>query len=65
MKTIARRLLWAWRIWWGLCPICNSDAPEMDTCECCRGWRGYPLTDAQRCSWVEYLHNLEEREDQP
>jgi hypothetical protein len=24
-----------WRLSWGLCPACNSDAPEIDKCEIC------------------------------
>lgn len=30
-----------YRIFWGFCPVCNSDAPELDTCAFCRGERGY------------------------
>lgn len=59
-----KRLLYAWRLWWGLCPVCNSDAPAIDTCECCHGWQGYPLTDEQKYRYVEYLHGLEEEGEQ-
>ena len=42
------RLRARWRIWWNLCPVCNSDAPEMDTCWCCRGSREYPLSETTK-----------------
>lgn len=46
MKEITwfERLLARWRIWWNLCPACNSDAPEIYTCWCCGGNRIFPLT---------------------
>lgn len=28
-----------WRLWWNLCPKCNSDAPFLDTCRVCNGFR--------------------------
>jgi hypothetical protein len=30
-----------WRIWWGWCPVCNSDAPNIDKCQWCAGQRGW------------------------
>lgn len=47
MKTY---ILWVglWRSWWGWCPECNSDAPDIDTCMVCAGDGGkyeYPTTD--------------------
>ena len=41
--TILERLLGKWRLWRGLCPNCNSDAPECDTCKVCYGFRGCPI----------------------
>ena len=42
------------RLWWGFCPKCNSDAPELYSCEICDGycsssspfyeWPIHPLT---------------------
>ena len=58
MTAMLNRLIWAWRLWWGLCPICNSDAPALDTCKCCRGEQIYPLTDDQKRLYVEYLDRL-------
>lgn len=41
--TFLDRICARWRIWWNLCPGCNSDAPAMDTCWVCLGSREYPL----------------------
>jgi hypothetical protein len=50
-----------WRIWWGLCPICNSDAgnptdpcakPTIDNCKWCHGSRGWK-NKKQRKAWGE------------
>lgn len=30
-----------WRAYWGSCPACNSDAPELDTCKFCLSYYGY------------------------
>lgn len=30
-----------WRIHWGCCPECSSDAPELDSCQYCKGHRGW------------------------
>ena len=45
-----------WRIRWGNCPVCNSDAPDLDTCTYChgfRGWRDKKLRAQMRFTWVE------------
>lgn len=34
--SIFRRMVRAWRKWWGFCPNCNSDAPAVYDCEECR-----------------------------
>lgn len=26
------------RLWWGFCPACNSDSPELYTCKICDGY---------------------------
>lgn len=39
-----KRLRARWRIYWNLCPVCNSDAPEMYGCWCCHGSREFPLS---------------------
>lgn len=30
-----RRAIGNYRMWWGWCPSCNSDAPAIDTCPVC------------------------------
>lgn len=30
------RLRGAYRLWWGFCPKCNSDAPHKYDCDVCR-----------------------------
>lgn len=42
------RLRARWRLFWNLCPACNSDAPELDTCWLCAGSREYPLSEATK-----------------
>lgn len=37
-----------WRIRFGFCPICNSDAPRLDTCRFCYGFCGYRGKTARR-----------------
>lgn len=37
--SFLRRLRGRWRLWWGLCPACNSDAPEIDSCQVCFAYR--------------------------
>jgi hypothetical protein len=32
-----------WRLYWNLCPNCNSDAPRCDRCGTCHGSREFPL----------------------
>lgn len=29
------RIIARYRLWWGFCPRCNSDAPAVDTCDVC------------------------------
>lgn len=31
----------AYRLAWGFCPRCNSDAPEIDRCAICDGYRSH------------------------
>lgn len=58
--TFFTRLQWAWRLWWNLCPICNSDAPEIDQCWCCQGNREFPLPEWRK---EQYLDRIYERMD--
>ena len=56
MKTIVFLYGW-WRIIWGFCPMCNSDAPELDTCEFCgsfRGWRDKQARSELKYKWSKH-----------
>jgi hypothetical protein len=44
MTSFFDRLVMRWRLWWNLCPTCNSDAPECHTCSTCEGSREFPLS---------------------
>lgn len=39
------RLRAKWRLFWDLCPACNSDAPGVDQCECCNGFRSSEMAE--------------------
>jgi len=46
-----------WRIRHGCCPVCNSDAPALDTCEFCesfRGWRDKKARRDLKWKWMKY-----------
>ena len=45
-----------WRIYWGVCPECNSDAPALDTCKFCGGFLGWRDKTARlelRYDWIK------------
>ena len=69
MRRLVNRLVGAWRFWWGFCPACNSDAPEVDTCQVCRaGFRyrfdGAGKHDAER--WQRFVDsNYETKKGDP
>jgi hypothetical protein len=51
----------------GFCPECNSDAPELDTCPVCNGYRwsrhgGPPSRELRKAWWQAYkeLHATKE-----
>jgi hypothetical protein len=50
-RSLTERLLARWRIWWNLCPVCNSDAPECDRCWLCGGSREFPLSTETRARY--------------
>lgn len=47
----------AQRLWWGFCPQCNSDAPELYDCPVCEYYSGhskdqpYPPTKETKAKW--------------
>lgn len=49
-----------WRIHWGFCPVCNSDAPELDSCRFCdgfRGWRNKPARMQLIAEWQMFTNH--------
>lgn len=49
-----------WRIYWGFCPVCNSDAPLLDNCKFCgsfRGWRDKTARRDMAYSWDKETNN--------
>jgi len=52
-----------WRIYWGCCPECNSDAPALDNCQFCeahRGWRDKKARAELRWKWADKSGRLYE-----
>lgn len=47
-------LLPRWRLWHGLCPECNSDAPAIDTCKVCESFSGIPSRATKAKWWGRY-----------
>ena len=57
------RFIGRWRLWWGFCPRCNSDAPAVDWCYVCRSYiaddyviqegrrQQYPPSRATKALW--------------
>lgn len=61
------RLLGRWRMLWGLCPACNSDAPEIDGCRVCLGFRwsvngGPPPKEIKAWWWEKFERRLAAQE---
>lgn len=59
-----RRLKWWWRVLWGFCPRCNSDAPMIDHCDVCGRYRypsPHPPPWSLRMKWL-YLCELDHEE---
>lgn len=54
MKEFIKLLRTKLRLHFGLCPECNSDAPEIDDCHVCEGYRApYPPTEETKKRWME------------
>ena len=51
-----KRLRGRWRLWWGLCPLCNSDAPALYHCPVCQYYQGpRPIpADLKILWWAKY-----------
>src|SRR5690349_24517701 len=49
-------ILGLYRIWLGFCPKCNSDAPELDTCDFCDQrslWRNHEQRRHWKYQWKQ------------
>ncbi len=47
-----RRQNGRWRLWWNLCPECNSDAPYLYDCPVCEYYHGqWPPSDKTKQEW--------------
>ena len=57
VKQTARKLDGKERLLFGFCPSCNSDAPKIDHCTVCKGYRSseashsFPPPKAVRAAW--------------
>jgi len=52
------------RIRMNVCPECNSDAPELDHCPVCEGYRdGYPPADHIKGRWLLNWMHLHDKKD--
>ena len=50
------------RLLFGFCPKCNSDAPEIDTCNVCDGYRtgfdGTPTKEIKKKWWIKFKQTI-------
>lgn len=62
LKNTFLKLRGKWRLFWGLCPACNSDAPELYDCTVCQWYRtserGMPDKTIKQAWWERYLKLL-------
>jgi|DEB19_MinimDraft_2_1074335.scaffolds.fasta_scaffold200348_1 rRNA maturation endonuclease Nob1 len=52
-------LIAKYRLFFGFCPKCNSDAPNVDGCNICGGDRTYPPSKHKKQTWFnDYKREL-------
>lgn len=52
LKRIFLFLRSRWRMFFGFCPACNTDAPETDTCPICEHYRTpHPPSASTKREW--------------
>ena len=58
--TWIEALIGKWRLLWGFCPYCNSDAPVLYNCPVCHYYHGsYPPDKVlRRAWWVRYKDEM-------
>lgn len=61
MKMLVKINGW-WRLLFGFCPKCNSDAPELYDCKVCEWYRssdkGMPNKATKKIWWSRFIHEL-------
>ena len=58
IKAFTCLMVARYRIFWGFCPLCNSDAPEIDKCILCDNNREWPRTQRTLDSWQEQYESI-------
>lgn len=46
---------------WSLCPKCNSDAPEKDSCPICMNFYGHPDKHRKQLWWYKFQHLIKNK----
>ena len=62
MKYALAYLRGKYRLFWSQCPMCNSSAPEMDSCPVCRNYREWPRPNYVKVHWWRLYKEEIERE---
>lgn len=62
LSNLYHRVRCEWRLYWNLCPACNSDAPRCYRCNTCTGSREYPLKPETKDRYRHSYHNDYDRE---
>lgn len=62
MRHLVMSIIGKWRLLWGFCPECNSDAPDLYECAVCQFYKGhFPPSEAVKQEWWmrwKQRHNL-------
>jgi len=60
LVLLLKKLRGRWRLWWGFCPHCNSDAPELYDCPVCEYYRGAypPSPETKQRWWSRFVNEL-------
>lgn len=58
-----KMLLPRFRVSLGFCPMCNSDAPELDNCPLCEGYHSangdtFPPPASTKKQWLDEIHSI-------
>lgn len=58
MKAIFLELRGRFRIFFGFCPACNSDAPKKQNCKVCNDFYGVPDKGLKKTWWNNFIMTL-------